>query len=51
MRSGSGLAIERSRFLKGDARVIDGIGAVCQPMLLPTASQLNDLTHFIKCEV
>ena len=28
VRSGSGLAIERSRFLKGDARVIDGTGAV-----------------------
>ena len=28
VRSGSGLAIERSRFLKGDARVIDDTGAV-----------------------
>ena len=51
VRHGAGLAIDRSRFRTGDARVIDGIGAVCQPMLLPTSAQLSDLTHFIKCEV
>jgi hypothetical protein len=51
VRHGAGLAIDRSRFRAGDARVIDGIGAVCQPMLLPTSAQLSDLAHFIKCEV